>query len=361
MCIIGILFMIFSLTIAVCGHQSVTAQSPVPRELPPSISVETVQQLVLRQTLDEEHMLYYDPQLHPSGETALYMVMDTTDYMPVITVFDTFTGDQLLAITTEDLSESWDDRYVTSVDYSPDGISILIGVARTGSDPGELIIVDAASGKELDRVSVEHFSHGGAAYALNGKVIVAARYDFEPGAASLLILDTATGDQLGSLPLDAPANRLATSGNTIAYSTYEGDTVIAFELSETGVSFSDPIYSSELPRFGYYVFSPDGSLFTTYVSGQHAVRLYSTIDGSLQTTIQVPGEPDSNLFDAYTDGELVVVAEDDQVLILDMAGTLLTKHERLTTVGRCRMDAQRITLVCTSESDVSIWGIEPVD
>jgi hypothetical protein len=359
--ITGILFMILSLTIAACSSQQVDAQPPAPRELPPSISVETAQQLVLRQTLGEENTLYYNPILHPGGEAALYVVMNNAEYIPVITVFDTFTGEQLLALTTQMLSESWDDRYVASVEYNPDGTAILIGLGRTGSDPGELVVVDAADGEELHRFTVEHFSSGGAAYASSGAVIIAARYNFEPNEASLLVLDAATGDQLGSLVLDVPANWLVASGNTIAFNTYQGDTVITFQLDETGVSFSDPIYLSEKRSLGYYVFSPDGSLFTTYDSDQHEVRLYSTGDGSLETAVQVPGEPDSRIFDVYTDGELVVVAEENLVRIFDLAGTLLAEREHLTTAGLCRMDVQRITLICNSEGGVSIWGIDPVD
>lgn len=355
----SVLMIVFSLCIAACGGANTNAQSPETPVPPPSITAETAGQITLRQTINEENILYYEPVLHPSGEAALYLVMTNTDFTPVITVFDTFTGEQRLALTTDMLSESWDDRYVASIDYSPDGTSILIGLPRsTESILGELVVVDAASGDERHRFSVEHLSSGGAAYGLNGTVIMAARYDFEPGDASLLVLDAATGDTLGSLELDAPANWLAASGHTIAYNTYKGDTIITFALNEGSVSFGDPIYSNEKRSLGYYAFSPDGSLFTTYDGDQHEVRLYSTLDGALQTTIEVPG---SQIFDAYTDGELVVVAAENAVRIFDLAGTLLTEQEHLAAAGLCRMDARRTTLICNSEGGVSIWGIDAVD
>lgn len=355
----SVVLIVLSLCIAACGGANTQAQSPETPVPPPSITAETAGQITLRQTINQENMLYYEPVLHPSGRAALYLTMSNTDYIPVITAFDTFTGEQRLALTTDMLSESWDDRYIASIDYSPDGTSILIGLPRsTESILGELIVVDAASGDERHRFSVEHLSSGGAAYGSNGTVIIAARYDFEPDDASLLVLDATTGATLGSLELDAPANWLTASDHTIAYNTYQGDTVITFALNESGVSFSEPIYSSETRSLSYYTFSPDGSLFTTYDSDQREVHLYSTVDGTLQTTIQMP---DSKVFDAYTNGELVVVAGENMVRIFDLAGTLLTEKEHLATISVCRMDAQHITLICNSEGGVSIWGIDAAD
>ncbi|MBN1564892.1 MAG: hypothetical protein JXA10_13680 [Anaerolineae bacterium] len=353
-----VLVLVLSVLLTACGDSKSDDESAA---LPPAITTETVEQIALRQILDAEDMLYFDPVLSPDGRAALFTLMSYTDFIPIITVFDTFTGEQLLVIPTEKLSAASPTSYATNTAYSPDGTQIMIGISPLDDAAGEIAIFDATNGDEMQRFTVPHLSSGGAAYALDGEVIVASTFDDETVAAGLVVLDATNGDLLGELALAAPIVWLEAQNNVIAYNTYQGDTVLPFAREGSTITFGEAIYTHDTRSMGYYPFAPDGSLFTILDGTARHVRLYAMADGALQSTISIPGEADSSILDAYTDGEFIVTSEGNMVRIFDRGGTLLTERENPSSLALCRMDAGRITLLCSSEGSVAFWGVSDVD
>ena len=252
-----IVLALLALTMTACDGDAEPEPTPSP------ITSENVGQLTMHQTIDEDETLYYTPNLRPDGGVVLLNVQSTSTYEATFTLYDTSTGETLWAVLGNDLWSVPGDAAASIVTFSPDGNHVLITFSPLNGNDSQIVILDAANGKEIQRFDVPYMNHD-AAYAADGDLIIASMDDFDTADYRLLALDATNGEVVGELTVDSVILSLEARGNAVAYTTLDANVVVTFEHDADGVVFSEPIYNSEGGHFGYPAVSPDASLVTLY-------------------------------------------------------------------------------------------------
>jgi WD40 repeat protein len=255
--------------------------------------------------------------LMPGGRAMSGSGIDAT-----VRAWDAVDGRQLWAVDADADRR----RRVVTVSASPDGSAVL-----AGSSGGEVVVLNAADGRERRRVRPAGAGGASAAFSLDGSRVAAAT---SGGVISLL---RAGGEDSFSLERDlvlsggerAPAfspdgrRVTAASGNVLrAWPTSEAAAVRRFQ-------YASPPASPEGVTSVHVEFSPDGKLALSSDVEQKSIKLWDVETGRelRRTHGSGPGQtPGAHADDYYElaaflpgEGEVVLIRPDGRVGVSDLS------------------------------------------